>query len=72
VVKMLNTNYNRVMDLLNRVTTIDRSHWTGQEIANLLVGVHEDYEHYIKIKAPKEVVLYYRDLLSYLIKTYGH
>ena len=70
--KMLNTNYHRVMDLMDRVTTIDRSHWSGQEISNLLVGVHEDYEHYIKIKAPKEVVLYYRDLLSYLIKTYGH
>ena len=42
---MLNTNYNRVMDLMNRVTTIDRSSWSGQEIANLLVGVHEDYEH---------------------------
>ena len=69
---MLNTNYNRDMDLMDRVTTIDRSHWSGQEISNLLVGVHEDYEHYIKIKAPKEVVLYYRDLLSYLIKTYGH
>jgi len=69
---MLNTNYNRVMDLMDRVTTINRSHWSGQEISNLLVGVHEDYEHYIKIKAPKEVVLYYRDVLTYLVKTYGH
>jgi hypothetical protein len=69
---MLNTNYNRVMDLMDRVTTIDRAHWSGQEISNLLSGVHEDLEHYIKIKAPKEVVLYYRDLLAYLIKTYGH
>lgn len=60
------------MDLMNRVTTIDRSHWTGQQISDLLVGVHEDYEHYIKIQAPKEVVLYYRDLLAYLIKIYGH
>jgi hypothetical protein len=60
------------MDLMSRVTTIDRSHWTGQQISDLLVGVHEDYEHYIKIKAPKEVVLYYRDLLAYLIKIYGH
>ena len=69
---MLNTNYNRVMDLMDRVTTINRRHWSGQEISNLLVGVHEDYEHYIKIKAPKEVVLYYRDVLTYLVKTYGH
>ncbi len=69
---MLNTNYNRVMDLMNRVTTIDRKHWTGQDISNLLSGIHDDYEHYIKTRAPKEVVLYYRDLLSYLVKTYGH
>jgi len=69
---MLNTNYNRVMDLMDRVTTINRRHWSGQEISNLLVGVYEDYEHYIKIKAPKEVVLYYRDVLTYLVKTYGH
>jgi len=69
---MSNTNYNMTMNLIDRVTTINRKTWSGQEISNLLVGIHEDYEHYVATQAPKEIVLYYRDLLSHLIKTYGH
>jgi len=48
------------------------SEWSGQEITNLISDIHEDYETFTKQRANPSVVLHYRDLLSYLIKTYGH
>lgn len=48
--------------------------WSGTEIHNLIEGVHEDYKTAVKSKRKVNPtkVLYYRDLLSYLVKTYGH
>ena len=43
-----------------------------QDIHNVIDGVHLDYEHYKKSRANIDQTIYYRDLLSFLIKTYGH
>jgi len=48
------------------------SQWSGQEVTDLLSGVYDDYRIYEKIKTNPTLVVYYRDLLSYLVKTYGH
>jgi hypothetical protein len=48
------------------------SQWSGQEVTDLLSGVYDDYRTYEKIKTNPTLVVYYRDLLSYLVKTYGH
>jgi len=48
------------------------SRWSGQEVTDLLSGVYDDYRTYEKIKTNPTLVVYYRDLLSYLVKTYGH
>ena len=50
----------------------DGSQWTGQDVTDLLSGVYDDYKTYEKIKTNPTLVVYYRDLLSYLVKTYGH
>jgi len=44
----------------------------GEDIHQVIDGVHIDYEHYKKSRANIEQTIYYRDLLSFLIKTYGH
>lgn len=49
-----------------------RGEWYGQEITDLLTGVHEDYLHFVEQRYNPQIILYYRDLLSYLVKTYGH
>jgi hypothetical protein len=59
--------YDRLM-----VIREDGSQWTGQDVTDLLSGVYDDYKTYEKIKTNPTLVVYYRDLLSYLVKTYGH
>jgi len=47
--------------------------WSGQDIHNLIENVHDDYNyHFKKRRSDPDRVVYFRDLLSYLIKTYGH
>ena len=69
-----NNIYNRSMpyDFETKDKNVDNSEWSGQEINNLISDVHEDYEIFTKQRANPSIVLHYRDLLSYLIKTYGH
>lgn len=71
---MLNSIYNGNMPYENssKHNSVDTSEWTGQEITKLISDIHEDYENYTKQRANPNIVLHYRDLLSYLIKTYGH
>lgn len=59
--------YDRLM-----VIREDGSQWSGQDVTDLLSGVYDDYKTYEKIKTNPTLVVYYRDLLSYLVKTYGH
>lgn len=72
--KLKNNLYNGSMsfEIESKNKIIEDSEWSGQEITNLISDIHEDYETFTKQRANPSVVLHYRDLLSYLIKTYGH
>jgi hypothetical protein len=77
VEKHKNKSYNKCMDLikpdkLEDILKGDTSEWTGQEINELLLAVHDNYNYFVKTKARPEMILYYHDILSRLIKTYGH
>jgi hypothetical protein len=74
VEKMQNNIYNGNMpyDIEAKQRLVDTSQWSGQEITNLISDVHEDYTNFSKQRANPTIILHYRDLLSYLIKTYGH
>ena len=45
---------------------------SGQQLNNIIETIHEEYKYSVKEKQPPYITLYYRDLLSFLIKTYGH
>jgi hypothetical protein len=62
------------IDVFDRLFTKQRNkeQWTGQQMTNLLSGVHDDFIEFQRLKQNPKLILYYRDLLSYLIKTYGH
>lgn len=72
--KMKNNIYNGSMpyDINSKDKSIETSEWSGHEITKLISDIHEDYESYTKQRANPNITLHYRDLLSYLIKTYGH
>jgi hypothetical protein len=72
VEKQLNKTYNMSMDILDKFIRADETRFTGQSISDLINGVYEEYEYFKTSKAQPEVVIYYRDLLTYLVKTYGH
>jgi len=50
----------------------DVAHLSGQELSSFINVVYDEFKHATEAKEPPFVTLYYRDLLSYLIKTYGH
>ena len=50
----------------------DQPKHDGQDIHEVIDGVHIDYETHKKNRADIDRTIYYRDLLSFLIKTYGH
>lgn len=70
-VRMKRTNIFKPHRLEN-VLDIDYSTWSGQEITELLLAVHDNYDYFVKNKHSPEMILYYHDILSRLIKTYGH
>jgi len=45
---------------------------SGEDIHAVIDGVHIDYEKCKKTRKDIEATIYHRDLLSFLIKTYGH
>jgi len=59
------------MDFIREVKK-DVEHLSGQELTNFISVVHEEFKIATNAKEPPYITLYYRDLLSYLIKTYGH
>lgn len=71
---MKNNIYNGSMpfDTGSKNNIVENSEWSGHEITKLISDIHEDYENFTKQRANPTIVLHYRDLLSYLIKTYGH
>jgi hypothetical protein len=72
VEKMKNNHYNTVMNDRFEEFTLKGKHWSGQQISELIEDVYDDYNFYLKTRESPEITLYYRDLLSYLIKNYGH
>jgi hypothetical protein len=72
VEKMKNNHYNIVMNDRFEEFTLKGKHWSGQQISELIEDVYDDYNFYLKTRESPEITLYYRDLLFYLIKNYGH
>ncbi len=71
MVKMQTSNYNDSMyeDL---ITIPKQEHWSGAQIHQLITDVQKQAEFTSQFNLPMEVSQHYRDLLTRLIKTYGH
>ena len=69
---MKNNHYNRVMNDRFEEFALNGKHWSGQQISELIEDVYDDYNYYLKTRESPEITLYYRDLLAYLVKNYGH
>lgn len=71
VVKMTRSSYNiRMRDIF--IKEPNQSRHSGEDIHSIIDGVHKDYDRSKKDRRDIEGTIYYRDLLSFLIKTYGH
>jgi Mg2+/Co2+ transporter CorC len=73
VEKMTISSYNNTMayrDIFIKETNQDRH--SGEDIHAVIDSVHKDYDKSKKYRSDIEGTIYYRDLLSFLIKTYGH
>ena len=69
---MKNNDYNRVMNDRFEDFVLSGKQWSGQQISELIEDVYDDYNYYLKTRESPEITLYYRDLLAYLVKNYGH
>jgi hypothetical protein len=72
VEKMKNNDYNRIMNDRFEEFVLRGKQWSGQQISELIEDVYDDYNYYLKTRESPEITLYYRDLLAYLVKNYGH
>jgi len=73
VVKMQTSNYNDSMyEEVDLITIPKQEHWSGAQIHQLITDVEKQVELTSRSNIPQEVSQHYRDLLSRLIKTYGH
>ncbi len=73
MVKMQTSNYNDSMyEEVDLITIPKQEHWSGAQIHQLITDVEKQVELTSRINIPQEVSQHYRDLLSRLIKTYGH
>ena len=73
VVKMMISSYNNIMayrDIFFKETNQEKH--TGEDIHAVIASEHKDYDKSRKFRGDIEGTIYYRDLLSFLIKTYGH
>jgi hypothetical protein len=69
---MKNNDYNTIMNDRFDEFVLKGKHWSGQQISELIEDVYDDYNYYLKTRESPEITLYYRDLLAYLVKNYGH
>jgi hypothetical protein len=60
------------MQKFNYLLDLQQGQWSGQRMTDLIDDVHGEYQHFFKAKRYPELILYYRDLLSYLVKNHGH
>jgi hypothetical protein len=70
-----NESYNDTMEriYLKEILNIPReNNWDGAEITNFLNDVYLQYEFANRMGFPKHTEKYYSDILSQLIKNYGH
>lgn len=56
-----------IRDFEKRVSACSR-----EEINELMLDIHTDTEYLMDCYAPPKLIRYYHELLSRLIKTYGH
>jgi hypothetical protein len=69
---MKNNDYNMKMNDRFDEFVLNGKQWSGQQISELIEDVYDDYNFYLKTRESPEITLYYRDLLAYLVKNYGH
>ena len=73
MVKMQTSNYNDSMyEEVDLITIPKQEHWSGAQIHQLITDVEKQAELTSQLNLPMEVSQHYRDLLTRLIKTYGH
>lgn len=70
--KVKNKDYNMRMTDRFEEFVLNGKQWSGQQISELIEDVYDDYNFYLKTRESPEITLYYRDLLAYLVKNYGH
>jgi len=73
---MRTSNYN-IDDMLfddeiDMVTLPKKEQWSGAQIYHFIDDIQKQYELTSQLNLPKEASTHYRDLLTRLIKTYGH
>ena len=73
MVKMQTSNYNDSMyEEVDLITIPKQEHWSGAQIHQFITDVQKQAEFTSQFNLPMEVSQHYRDLLTRLIKTYGH
>jgi len=68
-------NYNEDImfyDEMEMLTIPKKEHWTGAQIYQFIDDIQRQYEFASQLNLPMEASTHYHDLLSRLIKTYGH
>ena len=69
------SNYNESImfyDDMEMLTIPKKEKWTGAQIYQFIDDIQRQYELTSQLNLPMEASAHYRDLLSRLIKTYGH
>ena len=69
------SNYNEDImyyDDMEMLTIPKKEHWTGAQIYQFIDDIQRRYELTSQLNLPMEASTHYRDLLSRLIKAYGH
>jgi len=69
---MSHSHYNDLMNYRDINFRKDPDIHSGEDIHKVINNVHLDYEDARKSRRDVELTIYYRDLLSFLIKNYGH
>ena len=59
-------------DELDMLTLPKKERWSGAQIYHFIDDIQKQYELTSQLNLPMEASNHYRDLLTRLIKTYGH
>jgi len=59
-------------DEVDMVTLPKKEQWSGAQIYHFINDIQKQYELTSQLDLPMEASTHYRDLLTRLIKTYGH